>query len=177
MSKKLYIPKRSERLSPDFFARPAQDVAMDLLGKTLVVERAQGCPLYARLHEVAGWEGETKTTSEGASYEPGILTMSTKFGNKLIDISTSQAGEPSCVTLIAGQVYDRVGDREFSQGAGNLSATLEIDHLLHNGHQIDQRPIWIAGQSVAPSEVKQRNKAAPENCVGYFYIQPEVGGR
>ena len=177
MAKAFDIPHRKTQLSHDFFARPAVDVAQDLLGRVFVVGREGSATLYAQLHEVAAYQGDAKTASEGIKYAPGIVSVSTKYGKHLVDIATGKFGKPSCVTLIAAEIRDGAGSRGFAQGPGNLSRLLEIDsHYnglpLNSGHQ---SPLWMGGKGIDSEKILKRDlSGVSENCKGYFYIRPET---
>ncbi len=168
----IYIPKRSERLSELFFARDVITVAKDLLGRTLVRERPRGATLYAKICEVAAYEGNTEESmTEGASYAPGTLSISTKYGKRLLDIATDRTGKQSCITLIAGLVGDKRGVRELVQGPGKLTAALEIDKDL-DGLLLRDSPLWIGGQAIEEEEILERRLAnTPFNCKGYYYFR------
>ena len=170
---RIKIPGKSERLPLEFFARKAEAVARDLLGRVLVVERPRKCPLYARIHEASAYEGEEDSSSKGILYAPGIVGISTKFGKRLLDISTNRQNIPSCVTLIGGDIHDGAGQREFAQGPGNLTKALEIGPE-YDGLEITTPPLWIGGNSINPDIIKQRKLSnVPANCKGYFYFRKE----
>jgi len=168
----LYIPKPSERLSERFFARDAITVAKDLLGRTLVRERPRGATLYARICEVAAYEGNTEESmTEGALYAPGTLCISTKYGKRLLDIATDKKGKQSCVTLIAALVGDKRGVRELVQGPGKLTASLEIDKDL-DGMLLKDSPLWIGGNTIEEQRILERMLSdVPFNCKGYYYFR------
>ena len=171
--KRIELPEKSERLPSEFFARKARDVARDLLGRVLVVKRPRKCTLYARIHEASAYEGEEDSSSEGILYAPGIAGISTKFGKRLLDISTGRQNIPSCVTLISGDIYDGARQREFTQGPGNLTKALEIGPE-YNGLEITTPSLWIGGNSINPDMIKQRKLSnVPANCKGYFYFLKE----
>ena len=112
MADELYIPKKSSRIQLDFFKRHADEVAKDLLGRIMVRERTGKNPIYVQLQEVAAYEGEMKSMAKGVLESPGTIGVSTKFGKNLIDLSTLDICEHSCVTLIAGTLFDKRGVRE-----------------------------------------------------------------
>lgn len=171
MKDALIIPASSQRLGRGFFARHAQDVAKDLLGRVLVIERADACTIYTRLEEIAAYEKETQSMSKGALYSPGTLAISTKFGKNIIDIATLAQGKHSCVTLRGGTVYDQRGIRDVVQGPGNLSQALGIT-ADYDALPLDMLHVWIGGDSVLPSRIRQRNISnTPENFQGSFYVK------
>lgn len=170
MKQKIIIPEPSSRLHLGFFARHAEDVARDLLGRVIVINRKNKDSLYARISEVAAFEGKEDSMYNGALYHPGLIAVSTKFGKQMIDISTLRPHAPSCVTLIAAEVLSR-DNQELVKGPGNLTSALKIDSQ-YDGLSIDSEAVWIGGESVDSSVIRKRNlSGVPANCKGYFYIR------
>ena len=117
MSVEIYIPIRTEALEENFFARHADIVATDLLGRTLVREKPYAATLYAVINEIAAFEGSQEDSmTEGAVYAPGTFSVSTKHGKRMLDISTYEVCKPSCITLISALIGDQRGVREFVEG-------------------------------------------------------------
>ncbi len=174
----LQIPKSSTRLYLDFFARASEEVAKDLLGRVMVNERKGKSPLYVQLTEIAAYEGivgddieKAKKRHKNLFYSNGVLGVSSAYGKCLIDIGTQGLCEPSCVTLIAGILFNKRGISENLQGPGNLSEALEIDRS-YDGVPLNFGAIWIGGFSVDQSQIQKRNKSnVPENCKGFFYFR------
>jgi 3-methyladenine DNA glycosylase Mpg len=164
------LPHYSTKVCREFFQRPSKLVAVDLLGKVLTIHHPNDIA-YARILEVAAYEGKTRTSSPGIVYYPGSIGVSRKFNRNLLDISTGLANDPSCVTLVAAVVSN--GEDRLVQGPGNLTDALGIDSS-YDGRIIDCSPqLWIGGDSVDPDLIKIRKKSrAPENCKGYFYFCP-----
>lgn len=168
MRNELKIPKQSTRIYLDFFKRHAEEVAKDLLGRVLVREIGKNT-IYFRLEEIAAYEGEVKTMSKGALEQPGTIGVSTKYGRNLIDISTLAICQSSCITLIAGTIFDKENEK-YVRGAGNLSKKLGIDKT-YDGVPLNFAKIWIGGNAVEPKEILKRNLSGlPINCKGYFYF-------
>jgi len=169
----LIIPKKSTRVDLDFFKRHAETVAKDLLGRVFVREVGRKT-LYLRLEEVAAFEGDIEKMRKrykGVLEYPGTLAISTQFGQDLIHISTLGLGEPSCVNLIAGTLFDKQGYEEYVNGPGNLSLALEIDKD-YNGVLLNFNKFWIGGLAVEKNRILKRDKSGlPENCKGYFYFR------
>ena len=172
MKNEYCLPNKKEMLPRVFFARHAEKVAKDLLGRFFVVERPDKNPLYACLYEVAAYEGGAAgSMSKGSLYAPGTLSISTKFGKRLIDIATLEICRPSCVTLISGVVGDGYHKPEFVEGPGKLAAKLGINPDF-DGLPVDIDQVWLAGESAEPEEIKKRSiKKATLNCKGFFYIK------
>src|SRR3989344_9476480 len=112
-----------------------------ILGRVLAVEHEQRT-LYARIQEVAAYEGTTEYMTEKANLAPGTLIISEKYGRKLLDIATWELCKPSCVTLIAGTIRDGRGLREFAQGPGNLTYSLGIDDSV-DSLPLAKSSVWI----------------------------------
>ncbi|MBI2499168.1 DNA-3-methyladenine glycosylase [Candidatus Woesearchaeota archaeon] len=168
-----YIPQRSEALDRKFFARPAEEVAKELLGRVLVREREGKAQLYARLTEVAPWEDDRDMAKE-TLYAPGSLIVITRHAKKVLGVATLETGFPSCVTFISGDIYDKVGLRERVHGPGNLTKALEIgtDEKELDGVPIDFSPLWFGGEAVSQDMIKHRKPSKlPNGCKGYFYYK------
>jgi 3-methyladenine DNA glycosylase Mpg len=172
MSEIYDLPERKNRLSRSFFARAAEKVAKDLLGRFLAIEQPGDKTLYARLYEIAAFEGGAASSmSKGSLYSPGTLSISTKHGKKLIDIATKEICTPSCITLIAGMVGDGTNTPQFIQGPGNLAKKLNINSD-YDGLPIDISYVWLAGDSAEPEEIfKRKSEKIALNCKGYFYMR------
>ena len=167
----LKIPKQQTRVYLDFFKRHADEVAKDLLGRVMIREIHGKPTIYIRLEEIAAYEGEVKSMTKGALEQPGTIGVSTKYGKNLIDISTLAICEPSCVTLIAGTIFERKGDKKYINGPGNLAKALEIDKT-YDGVPLNFAKIWIGGNPIDKEQILKRNKSGlPENCKGYFYFR------
>lgn len=167
---KIYIPRRSEALDEAFFARPSESVARDLLGRTLVRER-NGATLYAKIQELAVWDGDKNHMRKETLSAPGTLIVFTSYAQKVFGISTDDIGKPSCVILRAATVGDKKGIGEYVEGTGMISEALDIDKD-YNGLPLRHSPLWIGGQSVDENEILIRIKSKlPKNCKGYFYIK------
>jgi 3-methyladenine DNA glycosylase Mpg len=164
-------PKKSSKLGLDYFEQRPITVAKGLLGRVLVRERIGKSPIYSEIKEVAAYEGSTDSMSEGAKYSPGSVSISTKFGKNLIDISTLAENRSSCVTLIAGNLFDARGYRETAKGPGNLSKALEIGTELDNT-PLNSSYLWIGGNPIDPKNIIKRKKTkVSKNCKGFYYFR------
>jgi|TARA_Y100000310_G_scaffold159352_1_gene158917 DNA-3-methyladenine glycosylase len=172
MTEVIILPEYSTRIDTKFFARNSKTVAKDLLGRTLVREIPNTTTLYARIQEVAAYEGSQEDSmSKRVLSAPGTLIVSTKYGKRLLDIATSKIGKPSCITLIAATISDKRGKSELVHGPGNLTKILEIDKN-YNGLPIELSPLWISGESIKEEKILKRNLSnLPKNCKGYFYFR------
>jgi 3-methyladenine DNA glycosylase Mpg len=155
------------KLTREFFARRSDAVAQDLLGRTVVARDPEGTERRLTLTEVAAYEGKTKTTSEGTQYGPGRISISTKFGNKLIDIATAMGGVSSCVTLRAGE--DAYG--ESVKGPGNVTKALDVRKETQDFYEtasVYGNRLWVEGEAYE-GEVRKTNGNSA-NCLGFYKI-------
>ena len=170
MNYEIIIPKLATKVDRKFFARGAEEVAKDLLGRTLVRERGNQARFYARLTEVAPWDGSDTMVKE-TLYAPGTFLVLTRYAKEVFGVATEETGVPSCVTFISAAIGDRQGFREYAEGPGNLAEVLEIEKEL-DGVPIDFSPIWIGGESVNEDKIHQRKPSKlPAGCKGYFYFK------
>jgi 3-methyladenine DNA glycosylase Mpg len=127
--------------------------------------------LRVRLTEVAAYEGATKSTSPGASYAAGIISISTKFGQNMIDIATGFEGKPSCITIRGGELTldDRV---ETLGGPGKITKALGITTQTkhgYNGISVDNPRLWLQGDAAVEAMIRVL-KGNSDNCVGIYKI-------
>jgi len=170
MNYEMIIPRLTTKIDRKFFAREAEEVARDLLGRTLVRERGNKSSLYARLTEVAPWD-ESNSMVKETLYAPGTFLVLTRYAKKVFGVATEEIGVPSCVTFISAAIGDRRGFREYAKGPGNLSKVLEVEKEL-DGVPIDFSPMWIGGESVSNDRIHQRKPSRlPAGCMGYFYFK------
>lgn len=156
-----------ERLDEKYFASRADEVAKDLLGRDIICNLPGVGKVRIKLTEVAAYEGTTKKSSDVLNYSAGIVSISTKFGKRLLDIATSEKDRPSCVTLRSGILEDKL-----VRGPGNLTEALGINKEnkdLVEGKYVSSNIIWIEGESVDESKIKKSRGNSP-NCLGIYRI-------
>lgn len=158
-------PRLTTKLYRDFFARPALVVAYDVLGRTIVSQVPGRKEVIARIKEVAAWQGEEDSSARTIRYAPGLIGISKKYGQNLIDIGTGSPRSASCITLVALDSPDGI-----IQGPGRTSEYLGITDLFDSA-PIDDPYFWIGGEAVSTDQILQRNKIVPANCKGYFYFK------
>ena len=159
-------PIFNERLTRGHFVRRADYIAKDLLGRVIVSQAHGHEEVYARIKEVAAWEGEEKSSAKTIKYGPGLVGVSKKHGKSLIDIGTSSQSRASCVTLIALETPEGI-----IQGPARVANYLHIDDMF-DGAPIDDPFLWIGGEIVNRQRVTKRAVPnAPGNCLGYFYYK------
>jgi len=169
MAKEREIP-RTSRLQRDFFERQSGQVAPDLLGRYLFVQHPRGELYVAQLRDIEAFTGETESTSDGASYEPGKISVSVKYNQPLIDVSTGVSGRSSCITLRGGDVYLEDTVEAVRNRPGILARRLGI--MPENAGDWDNysvagRWMWIEGDAIDRSRVEQREGKA-SNSRGIF---------
>lgn len=159
--------KNMARLRQEFFARRADEVAQDLLGRYIFVRQKNDELIQARLREIGAYEGATNSSPEGIYYNPGIVFVSTKFGQRLLHISTGKDKKASCLTLRSADFND-----ERIVGPGNLTKLLGINRdnqNLYDNQNAYGRTIWVGGEVVSKEIIKRRDGNS-ENCLGYYYF-------
>lgn len=160
------------KLPQEFYARPAGEVAKDLIGRELVIPRDASDPIRVKLLEVAAYEGMTKRTSEGVLHAPGVVSISSKYKNCLFDIATGKEGQASCVTLRAG-IIDYGSAKNSAKGPGKLTEGLGINRdtkIVYDGLNLYGDKLWIEGERIAESEIEAL-KGNAENCNGIYKLK------
>lgn len=148
-----------------FFKRKPEQVAVDLLGRTLI-KTTSGESLACRILETGAYEGDRGTTSrEGMLYTPSALFLMPYRGTRLLNIATGQIGEPSCV-----EIRKVLLGTKTIKGSGKIATVLgmtpDLDGILIG----EIRELQILGNPVERSEIRQiRGQAG--NCLGYFSMK------
>lgn len=162
---------RMIKLPQDFFTQRADIVARGLLGRDLMLLAPSGRLVKARLREVAAYQGVAKTTSKEINHVPGIVSLSYKMRQYLIDICTRQGKEPSCVTLRAADIEWPGGAVEQVRGPGNLARRLgitkETEPWYHCQPIYNSLRLWISGEPAPRGEIRVKDGNAP-NCLGMY---------
>jgi DNA-3-methyladenine glycosylase len=162
-------------LSADFYARPAAQVAVDLLG-CLLVSEIDGELCIARIVETEAYVGPDDeashahrrfgvTTRNQAMFgPPGLAYVYRIYGiHFCLNAVTDPEGFGAAVLIRAAQPLvgleamrrRRVGrpDRDLLRGPGNLCRGLGVDLAL-NRHPLQQSPLSIAARDLpAPDRV------------------------
>jgi 3-methyladenine DNA glycosylase Mpg len=153
------------KLKKSDFECNSDDVARDILGRNLSIESPDGITVKARIREVGAYEGSASKTSKKIKSSAGIISISTKYGHKLLDIATGRVGESSCVTLRA---IDLEGIT--IEGPGNVTRSLGIDKStwqLYDGIPVYKGHLCIDGERVDESEIYEKIENSP-NCKGIY---------
>jgi DNA-3-methyladenine glycosylase len=139
------------RLPASFFARPAPEVARDLLGK-VVVRVEGGVRRAARLVEVEAYHGQDDRASHARGGPtpraavmfgpPGVAYVYLIYGRShCLNLVTGAPGEPSAVLLRAAEPL--AGCRHSTRGPGNLCRALGVTRERHDGMDLGGDELWV----------------------------------
>lgn len=168
---------RSRALPGDFYRRPAEEVAADLLGRHLVRALPEG-RVVARLVEVEAYAGPHDRAShafrgrrtprnESMYLAGGHAYVYRIYGIHLcLNVVTGAAGEGIAVLLRAAEIVEgealvrrrRPGEfpaARLLSGPGNLCRGLGIDMPL-DGHRLSQSPLLLAEGAPDSSRLVRR---------------------
>lgn len=164
----------ARRLPRRFFARPATEVAPELLGRFLARRLDDGLVLRGRIVETEAYEpgdpashGSRRRTAFNDTMfgPPGRLYVYFTYGNHwMANVVAGSDGEPSAVLLRGIEPLDgldemrrrRGRDRitELCSGPGRLCQALGIDRELNADDLVRGDRVWLeAGTPVVPSQV------------------------
>lgn len=168
-------PRRSVHsgrvLPAAFFARPAEQVARELLGAVLVAQ-TDGGGCRAEIVETEAYTGPDDEASHAHARfgvtarnrvmfgPPGIAYVYRIYGmHWCLNAVTGPAGHPAAVLLRAARPLDGLepmrarrpgrADHELLRGPGNLARALGIDGRL-NGHALQHAPLWLEAGAAVP---------------------------
>lgn len=167
---------RPAPLPADFYARGAEAVAGDLLGRLLVSE-VDGERCVARIVEVEAYTGPADPASHAAGwhrsarnasmYGPGghAYVYYTYGMHWCFNVVTGRAGYPSAVLVRAAEPMEGLvqmrrrrrasDDRLLTAGPARLAQALGITRAL-DGHPLDSAPLWIAAGRPVPAARRRR---------------------
>jgi len=167
---------RPEPLPAGFFARAAEAVAKDLLGRLLVSE-VDGLRCVVRIVEVEAYTGPRDPASHAAGWHrsPRNAAMYGNGGRAYVyftygmhwcfNVVTGRAGYPAAVLVRAGEPLEGlahmrrrrgVGDeRRLTSGPARLAEALGITRAL-DGHVLDVPPLWLATGRPVPASRRRR---------------------
>ena len=157
-----------------FFARPAEEVAPDLLGR-LVHSTVGGAPTLGRIVEVEAYLGAADPASHAAERigrtprneamfgRPGTLYVYLSYGiHWCMNAVTDRVDHAGAVLIralepLAGLETMRArrgtSDRDLMRGPGRLCQALGVTHDL-DGHSLQDPPLsFHAGEPIAPGDI------------------------
>lgn len=160
------------RLARSFYARPAVEVAPDLLGRTLVRRLRGGRRLAGRIVETEAYEpsdpashGFRGPTARNAVMfgPPGRLYVYFTYGNHwMMNVVTRTEGEGSAVLLRAVEPIEgldamavsrgRSEPLDLCSGPGKLARAMSVDRGLDGADVVTGRDVWIERGSPTPAE-------------------------
>jgi DNA-3-methyladenine glycosylase len=155
---------RGGALPQEFYLRPADRVARELLGCRLV-SIAGGVRCAAEIVETEAYVGPDDEASHAHRRfgrtprndvmfgAPGIAYVYLIYGlHSCLNAVTGPEGFPAAVLLRAARPLEGIGamrerrvgrtDRDLLRGPGNLCSALGVDRSL-NGHALSAPPLWI----------------------------------
>jgi DNA-3-methyladenine glycosylase len=162
------------RLTRAFFARPAVEVAPDLLGRTLMRTLADGTRLSGRIVETEAYEpgdpashGSRRRTpfNDTMFGPPGRLYVYFTYGHHwMMNAVTRGAGEPSAVLLRAVEPLEGLDEMaalrsreritDLCSGPGKLCQALDVDRTLDREDLVRGAVVWIEqGHPVSPADI------------------------
>lgn len=131
----------------DFFNRRAEEVARDLLGRIIEVNRKR-----LKIVETEAYYNEKDPASRACQngdlrktmmMKPGTLLVYGVHNNWLINFVTGKEGDAEAVLLRAGEALNF---KENCSGPGLLCKGLEIDKKLHKGMVGDELKLFDGKQ-------------------------------
>lgn len=170
---------RADALAEPWYARPAEQIARDLLG-TILVSTIDGIETAGRIVETEAYTGPHDAASHAAERigrtrrndamygAPGIAYVYRIYGiHWCLNVVTDRVDYPAAVLVraiepvrgmdhmrvrrTAGQ--KRLPDTALTSGPGKLAAALGITGQL-NAHMLDRAPLYItAGQRIPDAAV------------------------
>lgn len=161
-------------LPPDFYARPAREVAPDLIG-TLIRSELDGAEAVGRIVEAEAYTGPDdpachaaarigRTARNAAMFgPPGTAYVYLSYGlHWCLNAVTDRVDYPAAVLIRALEPVHGVEamrarrgttDRNLARGPGRLTQALAITGAL-DGHLLDHPPLSIhQGDLVDPAEI------------------------
>ncbi|MEJ2503407.1 MAG: DNA-3-methyladenine glycosylase [Gemmatimonadota bacterium] len=185
-------------LGPGFYARPAREVAPDLLGKVLV-SRVGGERAAGRIVETEAYTGPEDPASHAAERigrtarnaamfgRPGTAYVYLSYGiHWCLNVVTDREDHPGAVLIRALEPLGDldvmrarrgVRDRDLARGPGRLAQALGVTGNL-NGHDLAEPPLTL---HAAPALGSHRVTAGPRVGISRAVAWPlrftETGSR
>lgn len=161
-------------LPPSFYARPAREVARDLLGKR-VVSTVEGVETCGRIVETEAYVGPEDPASHAAARigrtarnqamfgPPGTAYVYLSYGiHWCLNAVTNEVDHPGAVLIRALEPLEGIDamrerrgtrDRDLARGPGRLTQALGITGAL-DGHPLDSPPLRVlAAPAIDPARI------------------------
>lgn len=146
-------------LTPDFFNRPATDVAQDLIGKFLIREY-DGHQWALMITEVEAYDGPDDKASHAhkgrtGRTEPmfayaGIFYIYLVYGiHWMLNIVTGPKDYPAAILIRSALVMLPTGSLEHIDGPAKLTKFLKIDNEFNGMEATQQNKIWFEDRDIA----------------------------
>jgi DNA-3-methyladenine glycosylase len=181
-AKRSAAPTRARRsvrsaLPTDFFLRPADEVARDLLG-CRVRSHVDGRPCGGEIVETEAYTGPEdeashahvrfgRTARNSVMFgPPGLAYVYLIYGmHWCLNAVTGPGDFPAAVLIRAARPVEGIDtarerrpgrpDRDLMRGPGNLCRALGVTGVL-NGHPLDESPLWIEAGAAIPDDAVAR---------------------
>jgi DNA-3-methyladenine glycosylase len=151
-----------EPLPVDFFERPVEQVARDLLGACLHAQTDSGI-LIGRIVETEAYGGPEDPASHAAFRKSGYvrymwgpprsLYVYKAYGvYPCFNVVTGEEGNASAVLLRALEILTPEHDVKSASGPGRLGRTIDLD-TSHNGHLLIEPPFWFSEPTEPADEI------------------------
>jgi DNA-3-methyladenine glycosylase len=172
------------KLKKQFFARGAEEVARDLLGKVLVRKFEDGSIVRAIITETEAYIGEhdlasharfgrTKRT-EAMYAQAGTIYMFFTYGvHWMLNIVTSKKDDPQAVLIRGARELGKSDGSENQDvrrldGPGKLTKYLELDGSFYGEDITKSKRLWVEKDSSLPLRMtKYTVTVTPRIGIGY----------
>ncbi|MEX0920559.1 MAG: DNA-3-methyladenine glycosylase [Candidatus Pacearchaeota archaeon] len=140
------------RPEKEFFSRPADRVARDLLGKILV-RRFGGKLLKAKIVETEAYFGESDPASRAVQngdlrktmlMVPGTILVYGVHDNWILNFVTKEEGKAEAVLIRA---LEPLNFDLNTKGPGLLTKAMNIDKKFHKENAFDSEDLWLEGNN------------------------------
>jgi DNA-3-methyladenine glycosylase len=146
-------------LPQEFYERPVEQVAPDLLGAFLHAE-TEITSVVGRIVETEAYGGPEDLASHAAFRKtgyvqwmwgaPGTIYVYKAYGMyPCLNIVTGPEGEPSAVLIRAMSIVVPELDNRSASGPGRLGRHVGLD-THHNGHELMTPPYWVTSSEDLP---------------------------
>tara|TARA_Y100000034_G_scaffold136858_1_gene216439 strand:+ start:5237 stop:5704 length:468 start_codon:yes stop_codon:yes gene_type:complete len=143
-----------------FFKRNPEEVARDLVGRSLI-RNAETGSVSGKILETGAYRGGKETPSRsGMKYAPGTIFLMPFRGSLFLNIASEKEGFPSCVEIRKVAFFD-----EATTGPGAVTRYLALQNDLDGVILGDE--LEIEGRS-SKNVVRSLSTGRSDNCLGYY---------